>query len=204
MASDQPLELSLRPMCFEDISRVAQWFWNFEDTALFERALPIPISTQAVEESWRSALEFADPPRACWFIAEDAGGHAQGIAGLHCISYIHGDAVLPFFVAEPLRRRGLASAMAMVLLDLAFDQLRLHRVTTFYRADHRVSEKVLQRLGFSEEGRRRQGWFADGQRHDTIQVGILRSEWLEERAVIKTTQAKRAQVTVNLRRPASE
>ena len=188
-------------MSINDISKVMKWFWDFEDTALFERSLSLPISDKALEDSWRSALEFADPPKACWFIAVGENHAAGGIAGLQAINFIHGDAVLPFFVEKRLRTRGLATALSIVMLDVAFKQLRLHRVTTFYRSDHRASHRVLSRLGFREEGRRREGWYADGKRHDTVQVGILNDEWNELRAEIIERHASEASVSVNVQRP---
>ena len=169
----------MRPMGMEDIPTIARWFGNFDDIALFDRNLPVPIGPEAVRESWKPALEYSDPPRSLWFVAEDADGKPSGVGGLQSINYIHGDAVLPMFVDRPARTNGLATGMTITLLDLAFGQLRLHRVSTFFRADHDATANVIGKVGFREEGRIRQGWFAEGRHYDVVQVGLLRSEWLE-------------------------
>ncbi|WP_419907574.1 GNAT family N-acetyltransferase [Hoeflea sp.] len=167
----------MRPMGMEDIPTIARWFSNFDDIALFDRNLPVPVGQEAVFESWKPALEYTEPPRSLWFVAEDEDGNPAGVGGLQSINYIHGDAVLPMFIDRPARTNGLATGMTINLIDLAFGQLRLHRVSTFFRADHDATANVIAKVGFREEGRVREGWFAGGKHHDVVQVGLLRSEW---------------------------
>ncbi len=189
---------TMRPMGIDDISTMTRWFSNFEDIALFDRNLPVPIGKEAVQESWKSALEFSDPPRSLWYIAENSEGEAVGLGGLQAINYIHGDAILPMFVARNARASGLATAVATTMLDLAFGQLRLHRVSTYYRDDHAASANVTRKIGFQEEGRVRQGWFGDGEYVDVIQVGILGSEWRALRDGLKQDLASRSNITLRL------
>ncbi|MCP4316186.1 MAG: GNAT family N-acetyltransferase [Hyphomicrobiales bacterium] len=188
----------MRPMGIDDISTMTRWFSNFEDIALFDRNLPVPIGKEAVEASWKSAMEFSDPPRSLWYLAEDVDGDPVGLGGLQTINYIHGDAILPIFVARKTRTNGLATAITTILLDLAFKQLRLHRVSTYYRADHAASAHVTKKLGFQEEGRVRQGWFADGEYIDVVQVGILDSEWSALRDGLKKDLTVRSPITITL------
>ncbi|MEM9630103.1 MAG: GNAT family protein [Pseudomonadota bacterium] len=174
-------KIFFRPMNEEDLESLHHWFACFEDIALFDRGLPVPVSRQYIVESWKPALQFNDPPKALWFITEDADGNPVGVCGVQAINFIHGDAVIPMFVSKEYRCVGLASAMLLVLLELAFGQLRLHRVSTIYRSDNEASRKLLSATGFAEEGRTREGWYADGQHHDIIHVGLLRSEWSDNR-----------------------
>ncbi|MEX3011165.1 GNAT family N-acetyltransferase [Hoeflea sp. TYP-13] len=192
---------TMRPMGFDDIATMTRWFSNFEDIALFDRNLPVPIGKEAVEESWKSALEHSEPPRSLWYMAEDADGEPAGLGGLQAISYIHGDAVLPMFIARESRASGLATAIATVLLDMAFGQLRLHRVTTYYRDGHRASASVTKKVGFREEGRVRQGWFGDGEYRDVIQVGILGAEWQAVSSGLKQELADKSKITMKLEGP---
>ncbi|WP_300031886.1 GNAT family protein [uncultured Roseobacter sp.] len=181
MAEQNAEVITWRPMALDDIPRIAGWFWNFDDAALFDRALPVPVSVDGMRESWRRSLEQTSPPAGYWFLAEASDGTPLGICGLEKISYIQGDGVLPFFVAGHFRNRGLATAMSVSMLDLAFNRLRLHRLTTFYRADNVASAKALGKLGFRDEGCFREAWFANGERKDIVISGILGSDWLAER-----------------------
>lgn len=169
-------------MSLDDIPQIAEWLWDFEDAAMFDRSLPLPVSVDGLRESWRRSLEHTAPPVSCWFLAEAQNGTPLGICGLEKISYIQGDGVLPFFVANHFRGRGLAKTMSISMLDLAFDRLGLHRLTTYYRADNAASAKVLARLGFTTEGICREGWLSDGIRKDIVIAGILASDWKVERA----------------------
>ncbi|WP_298920061.1 GNAT family protein [uncultured Roseobacter sp.] len=173
--------ITWRPLGLDDISRISDWFWNFADAALFDRSLPMPISEDALQQNWRKSMLCEGIPCAYWFIAEDENQEPLGIAGLESVNYIQGDAVLPFFVARDFRQKGLATAMTISILDLAFRQLRLHRVTTFFRDDNAATQRALQKVGFSEEGRFREGWFSSGVRKDIVIAGILGSEWIANR-----------------------
>lgn len=189
--TEQNAELiTWRPMGIDDIPQIAEWFWKFEDAAMFDRSLPVPVSADGMRESWRRSLEHTAPPEGYWFLAEAQDGTPLGICGLEKIGYIQGDGVLPFFVTDHFRGRGLAMAMSISMLDLAFNRLRLHRLTTYYRADNAPSAKVLARLGFTTEGTCREGWFSDGKRHDVVIAGILASDWKVERErVIESVRA---------------
>ncbi len=186
---------TLRPMSLDDISTFSEWFWDFKDVAMFERNLPIPTNLDSLKGSWRKSLEYAANPSAFWFIAISADGNPAGIAGLEAVNYIHGDAVVPVFVAKEFRNRGLATAMGISLLNLAFGQLRLFRVSTYYRDDNAGTRSTLSSLGFQEEGRFRGGWFSDGKRRDVVSAGLLRSEWEEKRQSVLDTLTQSSKVT---------
>ncbi|MDJ0612958.1 MAG: GNAT family protein [Rhizobiaceae bacterium] len=173
--------INFRPLGPEDISQIADWFADFGDVALFDQSLPVAVGQTFVEESWKSILQHREPPVAIWYMAETQKGEAIGMCGLQKINYIHGDAVIPLFVNKEFRGKGLASAMMLTLLDMAFDTLRLNRVSTMYRDDNVATSTIIKRHGFVEEGRIREGWFAEGKYYDTILVGLLKSEWVKIR-----------------------
>ena len=172
----------MRPMGVDDIPLVARWFEHLEDLSMFDRRLPIPLNVDAMEAGWREALAETEPRRSYWFTIDDEAGEVVGIAGLQDINYVHGDAVLPIYLAEPARRRGIGIRTGAMLLDLVFDQLRLTRVTSFLRADNEPSRRLTESMGFREEGRMRKAWFADGRHVDIVVIGILDKEWRKQRA----------------------
>ena len=177
-------EFRFRPMNEGDLDQISEWFADFEDMAMFDRSLPVPVGKQFVAESWKSALQFSDPPKALWFVCESEDGEAVGIGGIQAINYIHGDAVVPVFVTRDFRGRGLALALMYLLANVAFEKLRLHRLTTFFRDDNKASRQISELMGFKEEGRAREGWFSEGKYQDAIQVGLLASEWQENSAAV--------------------
>lgn len=197
MAEDESLPLRWRPMGLDDIPKISDWFWDFGDVALFDRSLPVPVNIDTMRESWRASLISSTTPSAYWFIAESEGGEAAGVGGLQAVNYIHGDAVVPAFVARSFRGKGLATAMSVFLMDLAFLQLRLHRLTTYFRDDNTATRRALLTVGFREEGRFREGWFADGIRRDVILAGVLGSEWAAARDEVIGSLARNCKVSLN-------
>ncbi len=69
-----------------------------------------------------------------------------------------------------------ANAMAL-LLRLAFNELNLHRLTVMLPEYNIRGIELAEKFGFSEEVRRREVIFRDGRRWDSLQFGLLRSEW---------------------------
>lgn len=185
MESNTHSVISFSPMGLNDMDRIAHWFSDFDDVALFDGTMPVPVSPEYVRESWKTALEYRDPPRALWFMAETEDGTPAGICGLQAINYIHGDAVVPLFVAKHMRRKGVAKALGILVIDMAFERLRLHRLTTIYRDDNLPSAAIIKSLGFIEEGRKREAWYAGGQHRDAVHVGLLKSEWVKRRGTLR-------------------
>jgi len=179
-----PAHYTVRPMGLDDLDTVSDWLQHVDDFSLFDRTLTLPPSKEAIRESWKGDLAGARFPVAYWFVVEGPDHAAMGIGGLQSVNYIHGDAVLPVLIARSARGRGLGLRIAAVLLDVAFDRLRLRRVTTFYRADNKRTQEIVTRLGFQEEGRLRQAWMVDGRYLDCVVVGILREEWQASRGTL--------------------
>ncbi len=171
----------LRPMGLEHIAEVTRWHEQLEDLAMFDRHRPLPVSVAAMEAEWREAIVAREPRTSYWFVVCDDHGRPAGCAGLQGINYPNGDAVMAILVANGFRRRGIAIRCAALLFDLAFDQLRLIRVTSFRRADNEPSRALTDVCGFRLEGCIRRGWFSDGRHVDLELIGMLDGEWRAQR-----------------------
>jgi RimJ/RimL family protein N-acetyltransferase len=185
MTSVAPYVLSIRALELDDIDMIAAWFADPDDLSLFERSAPLPAGRDALRQSWKEYLTPGPSPvKVFWFIACETDGKPAAIGGLQSVNYVNGDCVLPIFVAQASRRRGIAIRLTGLLLDLAFDNLRLTRVTTYYREDNEISAKLVLRAAFRKEGRMRKAWFCDGVHHDMIVAGVLREEWVKRRVAL--------------------
>ena len=74
-----------------------------------------------------------------------------------------------------------------LMLDLAFYQLRLHRITTYVHANNTPSADLVKRLGFTDEGCLREGYFFDGEYGDVNIIGLLSKEWGTSRGPLSDT-----------------
>jgi RimJ/RimL family protein N-acetyltransferase len=175
----------MRPIEVLDADIVAGWYQQIEDVSIFDRQLPLPINHSEVIALVKALAADQEKEKCRWFIAETIEGEAVGMAGLEAINLLHGNAIMPVFIAEPWRRSGVGIRMACLIIDLAFKQLRLHRVATLYRADNAASNALLSRLGFKQEGISRQSWFSQGQYFDQLNVGVLENEWEQVRLKLR-------------------
>ena len=168
---------TLRPIEVSDSAHIATWFQQIEDVSIFDRQMPLPVNHADVTSLIESLVADQDKEKCRWFVAQASDGVPVGMAGLESINMLHGHAVMPMFIAQPWRRTGIGIRMAAMIIDLAFQQLRLHRVATIFRADNRSSEALLTRLGFTVEGVSRQAWFSQGTYFDLINLGLLLDDW---------------------------
>lgn len=186
----------MRPIEVADADTIADWYQQVEDISIFDRQLPLPINHAEVVAQVKSLIADQEKEKCRWFLAESVEGTAVGMAGLEAINMLHGSAILPVFIAEPWRRSGVGIRIACMMIDLAFKQLRLHRVATIYRADNAATDALVGRIGFKREGTSRQSWFSHGQYFDLVNVGVLVDEW--EKIRVKLRAELSPTITVEL------
>lgn len=78
---------------------------------------------------------------------------------------------------QEYRGHGYASQAIYLLLDYAFTELGLERVSGSWLDDNKVSLFVGKMLGFQQEGVLRRYIFKSGRHHDMIIMSILREEF---------------------------
>jgi len=200
MGSDAPdsTMFRLRPLDLADIRTIATWYEQVGDLAMFHQRMPIPLSADAIEANWRAAIVAPEPRTSYFFTIEDSSRNPVGFGGLEDINYAHGNCLAPFFVARCARRRGLGVRLRALLLDLAFDQLGLARLTSIFRADNAGSRRVNELCGLREEGRLRSAWRAGGRRVDVMIFGILAEEWHAHRSALRQTLSASTILTLGI------
>ena len=171
----------LRPLEKSDLETVTPWFQDIEDLARFDRTSRIPLNLAQTEENWSDVFSASAGGSKCWFVAESHSGQVVGMSGLEAISPINRDAIVAMFVDKPVRRLGVGIRATALVVDFAFRQLGLNRLTSYYRADNANSRDLVAKLGCKIEGTMRQAWFADGRFHDMVVVGVLKQDWEQQR-----------------------
>ncbi|WP_310717859.1 GNAT family N-acetyltransferase [Streptomyces lydicus] len=82
------------------------------------------------------------------------------------------------YVFDPAHAgRGYATEASRALLELAFEQLRLHRVQAELDGRNTASARLLERLGMRREGHLRENEFLDGEWADEVIYAMLAREW---------------------------
>ncbi len=101
-----------------------------------------------------------------------------GDISLHVIQWAYADAWVGIGIGErDCWGKGYGTDAMRLMLDYAFDELNLHRVSLEVLENNARGIRSYEKAGFTVEGRQRQVLCRAGRRWDVITMGILRSEW---------------------------
>ena len=89
----------------------------------------------------------------------------------------HRRAELSYWVAPEFWGNGYATDAADLAVEHAFDGLGLHKVTAKAYATNEASQRVLEKVGFREEGRFEREAFVDGEWVDYLHYGLLAEDY---------------------------
>lgn len=91
----------------------------------------------------------------------------------------HRNTNLGITLAPAYQGQGYGSEILLWTLEWAFRHANLHRVEIGAFAYNEGAWKLYQRLGFVEEGRKREAIWYDGAYRDCVEMAMLRREWEE-------------------------
>lgn len=129
-----------------------QWYQNFRNTDSFSR-----------------------------YIIETEEDGVVGLTGLRNIDWKNGTAEgagIRIYNGK-LRGKGIATDAYMTLLRYAFEELRLHRISTSALVNNNASQRFMQKCGFKQEGVIREAVFKKGTYQDKVLYGCLKNDYEE-------------------------
>ena len=104
-----------------------------------------------------------------------------GVAGLYHIHAKDRRCEWAFYLGEDDTPMGAGSAMWFLLLDYAFGEKELRRVSARVMASNDKVLRMHERFGFVREGVLRAHTMKEGTPQDMVSFGLLRDEWLNVR-----------------------
>lgn len=96
-----------------------------------------------------------------------------GTISLYHISNIHSHAEIGYKFSSKYHHKGLASEAVEKMIDIAFTELHLHRLTAHVMESNLPSIRLLEGLGFQKEGVSRDYLYLHGSWKDHIQYSLL-------------------------------
>lgn len=172
--------LTLRPPTDDDIDQVLTWRYEPE-------VLRWLIRTDVDPDAYRKACLDGGGPDSHTVVA-DLDGVIVGTGSLEvgdALGQTHGDAwhrkegLLGYLIDPRHSGNGYATAIASDLLNLAFTELDLHRVTAGCFADNTASWRVMEKLGMRREQHGVQdSWHSELGWIDGYTYAILASEYV--------------------------
>lgn len=107
-------------------------------------------------------------------------GAPAGTVSFHEISDDGRSAELGYWIAPGRQGRGYATAAVRLLLAYGFEQRGFHRVEARVFERNEPSRAVVEKAGFTHEGRIRESEFIDGAYRDVDVYGLLADEYERE------------------------
>jgi RimJ/RimL family protein N-acetyltransferase len=170
--------LLLRPFRAEDIDRVAAWqslpevarylYWEPRSRAEAEADLAKRITKTRLE---------GDDDSLGLAVVRREDGLLLGDASLLLRSRVHRQVELGYVFHPDAAGHGYATEAARALVDLAFADLRAHRVFARTDARNTASASLLRRLGFRQEAHFRESEIFKGAWGDELVFATLATEW---------------------------
>ncbi len=173
----EPARASLRPGHPADAPLLLGWraepsvreFQPLADVSLSQ--LRAELASQRVQDLYRGRGD-----KFQWIVLAD--GEPAGWITLVVTNWEHGLAELGYALATGYQRRGLMPQALSLLLAELFFKTGLERLEARCSVDNVPSQKVLERLGFRQEGRLRDYFVLRGKRVDNYLYALLRREYL--------------------------
>lgn len=167
--------LLLRPVQKSDVSYLLKWHNDPELIQFSGNYLPVTEMEilKRIED-----LGNSQPRANAYFIieaTEEGKGEPIGETGLRDIRAKDRDATLFISIGDKTYwGKGYGKESAELIINYGFEQLNLHRISSSTFSFNERSIKMHLRLGFKEEGRRRDVFFKNGDYCDEVIFGLLR------------------------------
>lgn len=104
-------------------------------------------------------------------------GDPVGILGLNHVDETWGVAELGYMVHPDAHGHGYATDACRRLVRYGFEARRLHKVTANAFETNPASQRVLEKVGFVEEGVFREHAYVGGEYVDVVRYGLLEPEY---------------------------
>jgi diamine N-acetyltransferase len=174
----------LRGIEREDLKLMHKWL-NDSEIMQWARSQPDSVaSLESVEKEFELDLKGENPHRRTFILAQAGTDKAIGWASIRWWRPFSTTVDIGLVIAEKgLRGQGIGTEATALLTREAFDQLHMHKVELWTRADNTAARKVAENCGFRLEGTDRETVFFDGKYHDGVTYGILEDEFRKATAM---------------------
>lgn len=173
--------LELVPQTPDDRAHFARWshdidyMRNLDDDPI----RPFPV---AFYEEWVGTTPKQNGEWQAFMMATRPEGVKIGFINLFDIKYPNASAMFAIGIGEAdYRGKGYGSEALRLLLDYAFDELGLYRVSLRVLSYNTAAIRTYEKIGFIREGTQRGAGWRSGERYDIHFYGILRDEWVAKR-----------------------
>ena len=170
-------KVKLAPLERKHIDHFLKWFNDPEITQYLMMYKPL---TRDWEEEWFDALKHKEDAVyfSIYVINENKSDAIIGNCAIQDINSKNRACSCGITIGEKdYQNKGYGTEAMEMLVEYGFNTLNMNRIElTVYEFNIRAY-KLYQKVGFIEEGRKRQARYHNGRYHDEIIMAILREDW---------------------------
>ena len=164
----------IRPWQLGDEAALVQHANNRNVWRNLRDVFPHPYTQQDAQE-WIQRASTAEPITSFAIVID---GVAAGGIGFIPRGDVHRHTVgLGYWLGEEYWGRGLMTEAVCAITGYAFQNAEVHRLYACVYAWNPASARVLEKAGYTLEGRMRQHATKDGEKVDELIYGLLREDW---------------------------
>ena len=159
---------------------LAEFFYEHRQDPENKRFNPLlPSTLESLRERLSKASsdwnEFETAESFLWFLELDS--KLIGIASVQNINRMMMTAEIGYGISTEVRGQGLATKAVHSLTKQAFEQTPLRKLIAFVHEDNKPSRKLLEKIGYINEGTLREHYLINGEPANEVIYGILRREF---------------------------
>ena len=185
----RPLKLRDGPAWVESRSRNVEWLREWEATPPGSPA-DVPTSMATFVTMTRRLRREARGGRGLPFTVEYDGDFVGQLNASNVVRGSLHSASLGYWIDERFAGRGIMPTAVALVSDHCFWTVGLHRIEINIRPENTASRRVVEKLGYREEGLRRRFLHISGDWRDHISYALTRDEAAD--GLVKRWHASRA------------
>ena len=163
----------LREQREEDAPFFAHWF--NQPQVMFQCGFEKPTDEEKMKRQITVDHRSED---SLWFTITDGEGRIVGETGLLRMFPAWHQTDLTIIIPDPeMQRKGYGTEAMEIMLDLAFHEYKMHRVSIGVVALNTSALEFYKKMGFRQEGVLEEAYYYKGAYSDFVMMRILSREW---------------------------
>lgn len=167
----------LRALDDADLVDLSRW-WSEPEWAVLQQGTIRPRRYEDVAEQFRSWSKNDSGSSVGYSVVNKTTDLLVGHVTLFDAQLPTRAATLAVMIGSEHVSRGYGTDTVRVVANYGFQEMGLNRIELQVHAFNARARAVYSKVGFVEEGIRRQSTFHDGQFHDAVIMAALAEEWM--------------------------
>lgn len=166
--------LILREIRPEDRNEVFEVYSNAEAMKYFGK-IPFTLIEEADERIATTQKAFADKEGIRWGISLKPENKLIGSAGIWRIDKTHFRGEVGYELLPHQWRKGIMHEALVPIINFGFEKINLHTIEACTDPENLSSRKLLEKLGFEQEGYLKENFYFGGEFLDTVLYSLIKT-----------------------------